>query len=147
MFQSASLIWLLQRWAVPGLMMAIAVRQIVLAQTVGLSAWHGGGFGMFASVDRDERRLIKVEAMTCDGRQIQVDVQSSSSLLSQAERTRVMTVPREDLLHSVGQKVLTAPLTPSDRPSVYLAETSESAAIASAPVCLQTVTVQVWRPH
>ncbi|MFE4106586.1 hypothetical protein [Almyronema epifaneia] len=137
---------LLQRWAIPGLLVVVALRQIWLSHTVGLSAWHGGGFGMFASVDRDERRLIQVQAATCQGQMIQVDLRPPSTLLSEAELIHVMTVPKVALLEAVGQKVLAATLQPSDRPNVYLAQAAQTVDYPSE-TCLQQVTVQVWRPY
>ena len=43
-------------------LVAVAITQLVLAHTVGLSAWVGGGFGMFATTDaRGLRHLHVIE--------------------------------------------------------------------------------------
>ena len=43
-------------------LVAVALTQLVLAPTVGLSAWLGGGFGMFATTDaRGLRHLHVIE--------------------------------------------------------------------------------------
>ncbi|NEQ33139.1 MAG: hypothetical protein F6K04_19430 [Leptolyngbya sp. SIO4C5] len=136
---------LLQRWAVPGLLVVIALRQIFLAHTVGLSAWHGGGFGMFASVDRDERRLLQVQATTCQGQLIRIDLRPPSTLLSQAELLHTTTVPKVILLESLAQRILVADLQPSDRPLVYTAQVAQPA--SQPTTCLEQVAVQVWRPY
>jgi len=40
------------------LLILVATHQIVLAHTSGMSAWTGGGFGMFASTDAGGRRHL-----------------------------------------------------------------------------------------
>jgi hypothetical protein len=52
-----------ERWwaALPAaLLVVVAVGQLVLAHTRGLSAWKGGGFGMFASLDARPFRYVRV---------------------------------------------------------------------------------------
>ncbi len=53
----------MSRWRplVPALLLtAIACLQIGLAQTVHLSAWKGGGFGMFSTLDDGPRREVRI---------------------------------------------------------------------------------------
>jgi hypothetical protein len=42
------------------LLVAVALLQIALAHTAGLSPWKGGGFGMFSTTDRAEGRYLRV---------------------------------------------------------------------------------------
>jgi hypothetical protein len=59
--RSAASLWGWDVWAryVPALLLvAIAARQIVLAFTVGLAPWSGGGFGMFSSTDAGAARHL-----------------------------------------------------------------------------------------
>jgi hypothetical protein len=42
------------------LLVSVALLQIALAHTAGLSAWKGGGFGMFSTTDRAEGRYLRV---------------------------------------------------------------------------------------
>jgi hypothetical protein len=42
------------------LLVSVALLQIALAHTVGLSPWKGGGFGMFSTTDRAEGRYLRV---------------------------------------------------------------------------------------
>ena len=65
MILKQSLLKFFKTGAVPLLLIAVALRQIILVQTAGLSPWHGGGFGMFASIDRDERRVVTAELTGC----------------------------------------------------------------------------------
>jgi hypothetical protein len=39
---------------------AVALLQVALAHTAGLSPWKGGGFGMFSTTDRAEGRYLRV---------------------------------------------------------------------------------------
>ena len=49
-------------WAtVPAaLLVLVAIGQLRLAHTVGLSPWKGGGFGMFASLDARPFRYVRI---------------------------------------------------------------------------------------
>jgi hypothetical protein len=42
------------------LLLAVAGRQVILAETAGLSPWKGGGFGMFSTTDDAGRRHVRV---------------------------------------------------------------------------------------
>jgi hypothetical protein len=42
------------------LLVGMALLQIALAHTAGLSPWKGGGFGMFSTTDRAEGRYLRV---------------------------------------------------------------------------------------
>src|SRR5680860_458262 len=45
--------------AAPAVLVCVAVLQLYLSHSYDLSAWKGGGFGMFASVDRVEHRAVR----------------------------------------------------------------------------------------
>ena len=47
-------------WAVPVLMVAVAVGQMGLARMADLSPWKGAGFGMFSTVDGVDARFVRV---------------------------------------------------------------------------------------
>lgn len=40
------------------MLVAVALQQLYLAQTTGLSAWSGGGFGMFSTTDAGATRHL-----------------------------------------------------------------------------------------
>jgi hypothetical protein len=42
------------------LLIAVAAVQIVLARTVDLTAWKGGGFGMFSTLDHGAYRRVEI---------------------------------------------------------------------------------------
>lgn len=50
--------------ALPALLLvAVAIGQIALARTLNLSAWSGGGFGMFSTTDSPARRHLHAWAI------------------------------------------------------------------------------------
>ena len=123
----------IQRWAVPLLLIGVAARQITLVRAAGLSPWHGGGFGMFASIDRDERRLVQLQTTDCQGKQtIQILTPETAGLNEKAWK-HLTTAPKASLMRSFAAQLL-------DRASP---EHSSDAREFSA--CLQTMQIQVRR--
>lgn len=56
----------LPKWAAPALLVVTACVQILLARTVDLTAWKGGGFGMFSTLDHGAYRRIEVVVEAAD---------------------------------------------------------------------------------
>jgi len=133
---------LLYHWAVPLLLIIVAGRQLVLSQTQGLSAWHGGGFGMFASIDRDERRLLQVLATDCDGNPLPIELAPPADLVSPQELVRLRTFPDLHRLQALAAEILDASLQPNASGIYYAHQTMADMA---ETICLQQVQVQVWR--
>ncbi len=52
----------LSKYFVPFLLCLVALTQIYLVYNRNLTPWKGGGFGMFATIDRMERRPIQITA-------------------------------------------------------------------------------------
>jgi hypothetical protein len=50
----------LSKWLPPAVLVAVAIVQIGLAQTVDLTAWKGGGFGMFSTLDHGAYRGVDI---------------------------------------------------------------------------------------
>jgi hypothetical protein len=48
------------KWLPPAVLVAVAIVQISLAQTAGLTAWKGGGFGMFSTLDHGAYRGVDI---------------------------------------------------------------------------------------
>jgi hypothetical protein len=74
------------RWRVilpTAILVVVAALQIALTRTVGLTAWKGGGFGMFAAVDGGAVRTVRI-VVDRDGRSEEIDV--PLSLAVDAER-------------------------------------------------------------
>ncbi|EKV03647.1 hypothetical protein Lepto7375DRAFT_5956 [Leptolyngbya sp. PCC 7375] len=125
--------------AIPLLLTGVALRQIILVQTIGLSPWHGGGFGMFASIDRDERRVIKTRLIDCQHQQeimLPELVAASPKFLKAETYIHVSTFPTLQQLSRVGQQLLS---TDSQNPIAELyGETREQG-------CDTKIQLQVWR--
>ena len=51
-----------------GALVLIAGLQFVLATRYGLSAWKGGGFGMFSTIDSPDARFLRIYLVTPQGR-------------------------------------------------------------------------------
>ena len=47
-------------WLPSALLMGVALNQVYLANTTHLSAWKGGGFGMFSTTDGGPNRRVRV---------------------------------------------------------------------------------------
>ena len=55
--------------AIPiGALVLIAGLQFILATRYGLSAWKGGGFGMFSTIDSPDARFLRIYLITPQGR-------------------------------------------------------------------------------
>ena len=129
-----SLLRLLKTVALPLLLTSVACRQIVLVHTAGLSPWHGGGFGMFASLDRDERRILMTTVQDCDGRQWSLDLAATPQVLSPAAYTYITTFPTTPQLRTVAERGL------AHAPQPLATE------VTTAPSqCISRVQLQVWR--
>jgi hypothetical protein len=90
------------------LLVAVAVHQIYLANTAGLSAWSGGGFGMFSTTDAGAARHLHAFVMR-PGIQREIRI---SEALQDLER-RVMTLPSDANLRAFALAL--ADLPPPDQ--------------------------------
>lgn len=93
----------LERWLVPGLLVAVAVAQCVLVLTRDLSPWKGGGFGMFASTDAPSMRVVSGEAVTIRGETIRVRALRS---LSPDRRSSQRAMPSRRGLEALGAELM-----------------------------------------
>ncbi|MEA5463976.1 hypothetical protein [Leptothoe sp. PORK10 BA2] len=124
---------------IPLLLTTVALRQIILVHTAGLSPWHGGGFGMFASIDRDERRVVTTQLMDCSQTwdfSLLNMVADFPEVLSDDVYTHVSTFPTEAELRRLGQQLLSAD---SQSPIAELHGASRAAN------CESELQLQPWR--
>ena len=82
----------------PLILVAVALVQIVLAKTSGLTAWKGGGFGMFSTLDNVPFRYIRI-FVEAPGRAEEIQV--APSLEDQYSRT--VALPSELMLRRLAQ--------------------------------------------
>jgi hypothetical protein len=83
----------LNTYLAPGLLVLIACFQIFAAFTNDQSAWKGGGFGMFSTVDSPSARFLKVYLLSGD----EEEAVRVSPRLSRLQRI-VRTVPTQENL-------------------------------------------------
>lgn len=143
MILKQSLLTFIKTGAIPGLLTIVALRQILLVHTVGLSPWHGGGFGMFASIDRDERRLVTTQAMGCsEARDIMMSdiLATSPPGLHDDAYTHIRTFPTTAQLQRMGKLLL---LADTQNPNTDI-NTSDNDAPNQAN-CAPKIQLQVWR--
>ncbi len=87
--------------AAPALLVAVATGQIALALSADLTAWLGGGFGMFATVDsRSERHLV----LYVDSPGLVREVFVPEDLEERAARVRALPTPTRML--ALGEEIL-----------------------------------------
>lgn len=79
----------------PGVLVVVAVIQAVLTQTQDLTPWKGGGFGMFASVDRVEHRAVRLYLETEDGQVLAVPSLSAGEPAVRDLAARVQALPSD----------------------------------------------------
>lgn len=137
--------WIVYRWAVPLLLICVALRQIVLVYTVGLTPWKGGGFGMFSSVDKARSRLILVEGITTEGKPIKIDINSVEDIFSTRKLTLLKAIPQQELLQELAYMLLDSELQPTKREGIY--RLTQEKSLSSQVVSLQQVKAQVWNFH
>lgn len=93
----------MERWLVPGLLVAVAVAQCVLVITRDLSPWKGGGFGMFSSTDAPSMRVVSGEAVTTGGETIRV---RALRALSRDRRSGRRAMPGRRGLEALGAELM-----------------------------------------
>ena len=123
------------------LLLSIAVVQVSLARTMRLSPWKGGGFGMFASVDGQAFRWVRVYVAAPDRSEELLVPPSLEDLAA-----RVSTFPHEAALERFGRAVA-AREHRHGRPvetvkiEIWRAEYSPQLAAAWAPLVAHTISV------
>lgn len=92
------------------LLVSVALHQIWLARSAELSAWNGGGFGMFASTDVWGRRHLHASLILPGARR---ELEVPASLREEMRRT--VALPTEARLRSFALKLVA--VTPPENPS------------------------------
>jgi hypothetical protein len=118
----------LERWLVPSLLVAVGLLQIYLAQTAHLSPWKGGGFGMFATIDNPEMRVIAAEGLSSDGQWLRLDMFSA---LDETTWRRMHSLPKRADLKHLASQLLTKEVVPItiQQQAAYLKLQKENPAI------------------
>lgn len=137
MILKQSLLKFLKTGAIPLLLTTVAVRQIVLVHTAGLSPWHGGGFGMFASMDRDERRVVTARLECAPAATLALPglLTDSPDVIKDKTYTHISTFPTDAQLQRLGKLLATTPE----------ASTNPIAKLQNQNPCGDTLQLQAWR--
>ena len=90
----------MSKWLAPALLVATAVVQIALARTTDLTAWKGGGFGMFSTLDHNAYRRLEVVA---EGTERSEALEIPPSL--ETDAARAAAFPAEWMLRSLAEGV------------------------------------------
>jgi hypothetical protein len=102
------------RWArtLPGcVLVLVALHQLFLAQTTGLSPWFGGGFGMFSSTDAGRARHVHAVVLR-PGLEREVFVPDELRALER----RALTLPSDANLRALARELAQLP-TPDYGPA------------------------------
>jgi hypothetical protein len=99
----------MELFAVPFVLVAVALVQIVRAHVVGQSAWKGGGFGMFSTVDSSGARFFRAYLIK-DGLQLAVPI--PDRLEDLVHRTKI--VPTDENLQLIADELATEQWVHSD---------------------------------
>jgi hypothetical protein len=102
------------------LLALVALNQIRMAQTTDLTAWKGGGFGMFSTLDRPRARQIRIHVVG-GGRDIPLAVPAELHELEVSAKT----LPTEKNLLKLGRAI--------------------SATLENRLAGLEAIRVEVWR--
>jgi hypothetical protein len=123
---------------VPLVLVAVAATQVVVASTTDLTAWRGGGFGMFSTIDAHSTRFLRVTVDTHDGRSVAVHV--PSLLAEDAE------VHEELVDHRAWprQRTVDALATGLDAVPVAIEDGVAQADPVGVPLSIRSVEVEVW---
>jgi hypothetical protein len=82
------------------ILLIVAAVQVGLARTASLTAWKGGGFGMFSTIDDAPHRAVRV---IVEGPQRSEEVAIAPSIDDAA--IRAMTLPSDRLLRRLAEAV------------------------------------------
>jgi hypothetical protein len=95
---------------VPAVLLTIAMMQVGFARAGTLADWKGGGFGMFATLDRPDNRFLRVTATDRAGQTYLVRVPygrfPSIPALASAHAARTVAFPTDVRLRAIAEAVL-----------------------------------------
>ena len=130
-------------WIVPAMLAAVATLQLGAARLSGLSAWKGGGFGMFSTVDAPSSRFLRVSVITAAG-PARVPVPRELSRLA----TDARTWPSKPRLVALGTAMARGRwtpfgVTPSLPPGPLRMQSGRELPLPAVPI--EGVAVELWK--
>lgn len=82
----------------PGLLVLVACVQLALVRTHDLTAWKGGGFGMFSTLDSPSARTLRVVLLTTEGEALVVFP------TVEVRKARLLNMPNTGLLTDLAEQ-------------------------------------------
>jgi hypothetical protein len=142
----------LLRAAAPSVLVLIACLQLYLAHTHDLSPWKGGGFSMFAAVDRPDRRIVRGYLETPRGR---VPVPVPNSEIRKKARAMPTAARVSRVAQTMAQSVWVAG-SPDDpdtggapegcgHSGLRALSPGEPLAAGSSPIAFSRIDLEVWK--
>lgn len=98
------------KYAVPAVLVGVAINQIWLAHTQLLTPWKGAGFGMFASVDSPGDRIVRGQ-FVIDNERYRIDLSSMLENLESHEHKTFINaraMPNQTGLANLGELFMAA---------------------------------------
>lgn len=95
-----------EKWLMPIVILLIIASQWWLANTTHLTPWKGGGFGMFGTFDKSNMRFLTADAITQDGKFIQLDIHQSLDKVKPTLAHRLRVWPSEEKALKWGRELL-----------------------------------------
>lgn len=94
---------------VPAIAVCVVGIQMLCANLSTLTAWKGGGFGMFATIDNPRTRFIVVDAVDTSGKSYRVDVPYGRFLeireLGRRYANQLLAFPTSSGLHGLARVI------------------------------------------
>jgi hypothetical protein len=110
--------WLTSPMLAPVVLVVVAALQFGFAYSGAMLHWKGGGFGMFATTDRPNNRVLVLIAIDSTGQEFVVRVPATgfASAVTVDDRllARVIALPTHDRLTRVATAALYASVAPSN---------------------------------
>ena len=88
-------------YVAPAVLLGVAATQVYHVRANGLTAWRGGGFGMFSTVDGPSQRLLRAYLLV-QGKEVPLTVPRDLARLNAAARI----LPTPDRLRALGSELL-----------------------------------------
>lgn len=135
------------RWLPVGLLVAVALHQQYLVHTQDLTAWKGGGFGMFSTVDELHRRMVFAYLLTEAG-EVAVPLDSHQDAFGRLY-WRTAALPHGDhagrLAREVARRDWFTVVDDALPESPAIAVPAGQAPGDAPPVVFDAVRLEVWR--
>lgn len=128
----------------PAILVGVALLQLYLTHSHDLSPWKGGGFGMFASVDRVEHRTVRAAFQGSQAKPINVHAFATLSFPDRVLVDRALSMPTAPALQRLAERI--DELSWSETPTGVLVPSSADDPPQPLPAtAYPEIVLSVWR--